>query len=240
MECQALAVIIFLLFVFMGCGIWIGPSLFLTSWISLTLFTDLPVMRILGTVVWNNVNSSSLMALPLFIMMGEVLARTKISDDLFNGLTPWISSLPGGLLHLNVIACAIFAAITGSVNATTATVGKITVPEFRRRGYNEMLSIGSLTSSGTLGILIPPSVPMLIYGVAANVSIGKLFIAGLLPGVLLMLLFCVYIGIASKFMSGGENRAEVKKYSWREKIASLPKILPVVLLIFFEIGRAHV
>ncbi len=238
MECQALAVIIFLLIVFMGSGIWIGTALFLTSWLSLTIFTDLPVLRILGTVVWNNVNSSSLMALPLFIMMGEVLARTRISDDLFDGLTPWIEGLPGGLLHLNVIACAIFAAITGSVNATTATVGKITIPEFRRRGYNEMLSIGSLTSSGTLGILIPPSVPMLIYGVAANVSIGKLFIAGLLPGVLLMLFFCLYIGLASKFMRG-KDEPSARKYSWREKIASLPKVLPVVLLIFFVLGSIY-
>ena len=203
----------------------------------LTTFTDLPVMRILGSVIWNNVNSSSLMALPLFIMMGEILAHTKISENLFEGLTPWVSRLPGGLLHVNVIACAFFAAITGSVNATTATVGKITIPEFRRRGYDDSLSIGSLTSFGTLGILIPPSVPMLIYGVAANVSIGKLFIAGILPGVGLMLLFCLYIALRCK--SSG-NEVGASRVAFREKLKSLPKILPVILLIGFVLGSIYI
>ena len=237
MEWQSLLTVVLLLTIFLGCGIWIGISLFFTSWIVLAIFTDLPVMRVLGSVIWNNVNSSSLMALPLFIMMGEVLARTKISDDLFDGLTPWVAGLPGGLLHVNVIACAIFAAITGSVNATTATVGKITIPEFRRRGYSESLSIGSLTSSGTLGILIPPSVPMLIYGVTANCSIGKLFIAGLVPGVLLMLFFCGYIMIASKAKGGAKTDSE--RYSWRDKIKSAPKIFPVIILIGFVLGSIY-
>lgn len=239
MEWQSLLTVILLLMLFLGCGVWIGVSLFFTSWLVLAIFTDLPVMRVLGSVIWNNVNSSSLMALPLFIMMGEVLARTKISDDLFGGLTPWVSGLPGGLLHVNVIACAIFAAITGSVNATTATVGKITIPEFRRRGYSETLSIGSLTSSGTLGILIPPSVPMLIYGVTANCSIGRLFIAGLVPGLLLMLFFCGYIMIASKAKGEGGARINSERYGWREKIKSTPKIFPVVVLIGFVLGSIY-
>lgn len=232
MEATAFLTIVALLFCFLAAGVWIGPALFATSWIAFSLFTELPVTRILGSVIWNNVNSSSLMALPLFIMMGELLANTRISEDLFDGLTPWVSNLPGGLLHVNVIASAFFAAITGSVNATTATVGKITIPEFRRRGYDESLSIGSLTSSGTLGILIPPSVPMLIYGVAANVSIGKLFMAGILPGLLLMAAFCVYIGIMSK------NRGD-RFYSWTEKIRALPKIFPVMALIAFVLGSIY-
>ena len=236
MELQALITILLLLAVLLGSGLWIGPTLFVTGWVALTLFTDLPVLRIMGSVVWNNVNSSSLMALPLFIMMGEFLVRTRISDDLFEGLTPWVAKLPGGLLHVNVIASAFFAAITGSVNATTATVGKITIPEFRKRGYDESLSIGSLTSSGTLGILIPPSVPMLIYGVAANVSIGKLFIAGLLPGVLLMFCFCVYLGIAAKVKH--EHHA-VETYSWGDRIKSLPKIFPIMVLIGFVLGSIY-
>jgi tripartite ATP-independent transporter DctM subunit len=235
MELTALLSIIALLACFLASGLWIGPTLFATSWIALTLFTDLPVMRILGSVVWNNVNSSSLMALPLFIMMGEFLVRTRISDDLFEGLTPWVSNLPGGLLHVNVIACAFFAAITGSVNATTATVGKITIPEFRKRGYDEKLSIGSLTSSGTLGILIPPSVPMLIYGVAANVSIGKLFVAGIVPGVLLMLCFCLYIG----FMSGKNKDGTNVHYTLADKLKSLPKIFPILMLIAFVLGSIY-
>ncbi len=236
MELTALITIILLLAVFLGSGLWIGPTLFVTGWIALTLFTDLPVLRILGSVVWNNVNSSSLMALPLFIMMGEFLVRTRISDDLFEGLTPWVAKLPGGLLHVNVIASAFFAAITGSVNATTATVGKITIPEFRKRGYDESLSIGSLTSSGTLGILIPPSVPMLIYGVAANVSIGKLFIAGIVPGVLLMVFFCVYLGVMA-VMRHEKKAAEA--YSWADKLRSLPKIFPIIVLIGFVLGSIY-
>ncbi|MDR3255503.1 MAG: TRAP transporter large permease subunit [Synergistaceae bacterium] len=235
MELTALLSIIALLVCFLASGLWIGPALFATSWIAFSLFTDLPVMRILGSVVWNNVNSSSLMALPLFIMMGEFLVRTRISEDLFDGLTPWVSNLPGGLLHVNVIASAFFAAITGSVNATTATVGKITIPEFRKRGYDEKLSIGSLTSSGTLGILIPPSVPMLIYGVAANVSIGKLFIAGIVPGLLLMLCFCLYIG----FMSGRNKDGANVRYTVADKVKSLPKIFPVSLLIAFVLGSIY-
>ncbi len=236
MELTALITIILLLAVFLGSGLWIGPTLFVTGWIALTLFTDLPVLRILGSVVWNNVNSSSLMALPLFIMMGEFLVRTRISDDLFEGLTPWVAKLPGGLLHVNVIASAFFAPITGSVNATTATVGKITIPEFRKRGYDESLSIGSLTSSGTLGILIPPSVPMLIYGVAANVSIGKLFIAGIVPGVLLMVFFCVYLGVMA-VMRHEKKAAEA--YSWADKLRSLPKIFPIIVLIGFVLGSIY-
>ncbi|MDR1944500.1 MAG: TRAP transporter large permease subunit [Synergistaceae bacterium] len=233
MEHIYLLTVMIVLACFLASGLWIGPALFITSWIALNLFTDLPVMRILGVVLWNNVNSSSLMALPLFIMMGEFLVRTKISEDLFEGLTPWVSNLPGGLIHVNVIASAFFAAITGSVNATTATVGKITIPEFRRRGYDELLSIGSLTSSGTLGILIPPSVPMLIYGVAANVSIGKLFIAGIVPGLLLMVFFCLYIGVKSG------RSADARRYSMSEKIRSLPKILPVIALIVFVLGSIY-
>ena len=239
MEMTAFLTTIAILALLLGCGIWTGPSLFITSWIVFSMFTDLPVMSILGSVLWNNLNSSSLMALPLFIMMGEILAKTKISADLFDGLTPWVAGLPGGLLHVNVVACAIFAAITGSVNATTATVGKITIPEFRRRGYNESLSIGSLTSSGTMGILIPPSVPMLIYGVAANVSIGKLFIAGIIPGIILMLLFCLYIGIASKILGGGNEQNNNIKYSWLDRLSSLPKIFPVILLIAFVLGSIY-
>ena len=237
MEITALLTIIFILAILLASGLWIGPALFVTSFTAIALFTHRPVFSILGTVIWNNVNSGSLMALPLFIMMGEFLVRSRASDDLFDGLTPWVSGLPGGLLHVNVIASAFFAAITGSVNATTATVGKITIPEFRKRGYDEKLSIGSLTSSGTLGILIPPSVPMLIYGVAANVSIGKLFIAGIIPGLLLMVCFCAYIGIASL----GKNTAKVKvrRYSFVEKLKSLPKVIPVSLLITLVLGSIY-
>jgi tripartite ATP-independent transporter DctM subunit len=237
MLSTALCVILALLALFLASGLWIGVSLFFVGGISLALFTNLPVERILGSVIWNNTSSSTLMALPLFIMMGELLVRTRLSEDLFDGLTPWVARFPGGLLHVNVIACALFAAITGSVNATTATVGKITIPEFEKRGYDDALSIGSLTASGTLGILIPPSMPMLIYGVVAQASIGKLFIAGLLPGLLLMFFFCLYIAVMSgvKKKDGGD----IPRYSWGERIRSLPKILPVASLIAFVLGSIY-
>ncbi|MDR1741144.1 MAG: TRAP transporter large permease subunit [Synergistaceae bacterium] len=240
MELTAFLTIIAILVVLLACGLWIGPALFITSWLAFSIFADLPVDKILGVVVWNNANSGSLMALPLFIMMGELLTRTRVSDNMFNGLAPWVARLPGGLLHVNVIACALFAAITGSVNATTATVGKITIPEFRRRGYDESLSIGSLTSSGTLGILIPPSVPMLIYGVAANVSIGKLFLAGIVPGLILMLCFCCYIGVmAGRSAARGGHVRDERRYTLAEKLRGLLGILPVVALIACVLGGIY-
>ena len=240
MLSTALMVIVVLLGVTLAAGLWVGVSLFYVGGISLMSFTHLPVERILGSVIWNNTSSSTLMALPLFIMMGELLVKTRLSEDLFDGLSPWMARLPGGLLHVNVVACALFAAITGSVNATTATVGKITIPEFEKRGYNDYLSIGSLTASGTLGILIPPSMPMLIYGVVAQVSIGKLFIAGLIPGIGLMLFFSLYIGIISLFDKRKNNDSmKDPSFSWSQKFRSLPKILPVAALIAFVLGSIY-
>ncbi len=237
MLATALVVTLLLLAVTLASGLWIGVSLFYVGGISLFSFTSLPVERIVGSVIWNNTSSSTLMALPLFIMMGELLVKTRLSEDLFDGLTPWLGRLPGGLLHVNVVACALFAAITGSVNATTATVGKITIPEFEKRGYSDSLSIGSLTASGTLGILIPPSMPMLIYGVVAQASIGKLFIAGLVPGLGLMFLFSLYIAVMSLLdrRGGGDDL----RFSWGERLRSLPKILPVAALIAFVLGSIY-
>ncbi|MBL3592515.1 MAG: TRAP transporter large permease subunit [Synergistaceae bacterium] len=237
MPATVLVVTLLLLAVTLASGLWIGVSLFYVGGISLFSFTSLPVERIVGSVIWNNTSSSTLMALPLFIMMGELLVKTRLSEDLFDGLTPWLGRLPGGLLHVNVVACALFAAITGSVNATTATVGKITIPEFEKRGYSDSLSIGSLTASGTLGILIPPSMPMLIYGVVAQASIGKLFIAGLIPGLGLMFLFSLYIAVMS-FLDRKEG-GEVLHFSWGERFRSLPKILPVAALIAFVLGSIY-
>ncbi len=234
----ALGVIILLLAGTLALGLWVGVSLFYVGGISLMTFTSLPVERILGSVIWNNTSSSTLMALPLFIMMGEMLVKTRLSEDLFDGLSPWMARLPGGLLHVNVVACALFAAITGSVNATTATVGKITIPEFEKRGYSDALSIGSLTASGTLGILIPPSMPMLIYGVVAQVSIGKLFMAGIVPGIGLMLLFSLYIAVVS-LLDRKKESLEVPHFTWGQRLRSLPKILPVAALIVFVLGSIY-
>lgn len=238
MLSTVLVVILLLLAITLASGLWIGVSLFYVGAASLLSFTSLPVERILGSVIWNNASSSTLMALPLFILMGELLVKTRLSEDLFDGLTPWLGRLPGGLLHVNVVACALFAAITGSVNATTATVGKITIPEFEKRGYSDSLSIGSLTASGTLGILIPPSMPMLIYGVVAQASIGKLFIAGLVPGLGLMLFFSLYIAVMS-LLDRKATGAEALRFTWEERFRSLPKILPVAILIAFVLGSIY-
>src|SRR5699024_858349 len=142
-------------------------------------------LQVLSHTLWNQTNSYTMMTLPMFIFMGEILFRSKLSDNLFKGLAPWMSFLPGRLLHVNILSSTLFAAVSGSSAATTATVGKITVPELEKRNYNRALSLGTLAGAGTLGFLIPPSMMMIVYGIAANVSIGKLFIAGVIPGILI-------------------------------------------------------
>ena len=137
--------------------------------------------------------SWTLAALPLFIWMGEILFRTRLSEEMFRGLSPWLQWLPGRLVHVNVIGCGIFAAVSGSSAATCATIGKIALPELDKRGYDKGISLGSLAGSGTLGLLIPPSIPMVVYAVTANVSVLQVFLGGFLPGLLVMALYSGYI-----------------------------------------------
>src|SRR5665648_858409 len=186
-----------LLVLFLGGSVWIFISLSLVGFGSFYFFTDLPFGAILANIFWNNTSGSAMMALPLFVFMGEILFRSKISENLFNGLCPWMDSIPGRLIHVNIFACTLFAAVSGSSAATTATVGKITIPELTRRGYDKSLSLGSLAGAGTLGFLIPPSMMMLVYGIIGDVSIGKLFIAGFIPGIILALMFSTYFGWAT-------------------------------------------
>ncbi len=235
MQAQALLFILISLTVCLASGIWIGVSLFIVSLSSMYLFLDLPVEKILSAMMWNVSNSSILLALPLFILMGDILVKTKISTQLFKGLTPWVSRIPGGLLQINVLASALFAAISGSVAATTAAVGKITIPELERRGYDPKLIIGSLASAGTLGILIPPSMPMLVYGIVANVSIGQMFVAGLIPGILLMILFSLYVGLRDP---GFKQRKE-ETYSRKEWVSSILQVTPTVALIGAVLGSIY-
>jgi C4-dicarboxylate transporter, DctM subunit len=199
------------------------------------LFLDLPVHKILSAMLWNVSNSSTLLALPLFILMGDILIKTRISNQLFKGLTPWVSKIPGGLLHINIFASALFAAITGSVAATTASVGKITIPELEDRGYAPKLIIGSLASAGTLGIMIPPSMPMLVYGIIANVSIGKMFISGIVPGLSLMILFSLYIAVRDK----GYLARKHDVFSRSERISSIYQISPTLVLITVVLGSIY-
>ena len=169
-----------ILLIFLGTGVWVAISMIGVSTIGMMLFTSSPVGDAMATTIWGTSSSWTLTALPLFVWMGEILFRTKLSENLFKGLAPWMSRLPGGLIHVNVVGCALFAAISGSSAATVATVGKMSIPELRKRNYPEKLLLGSLAGSGTLGLLIPPSIILIIYGVTVQESIAKLFIAGII------------------------------------------------------------
>ena len=179
-----------------------------------------------------------MMSLPFFIWMGEILFRSKISENLFRGLSPWMDSIPGRLVHVNILACTFFAAVSGSSAATTATVGKITVPELKKRNYDHDLSIGSLAGAGTLGFMIPPSMPMLVYGIIGDVSIGKLFIAGFIPGFMIALMFSGYIlvrcMISPELAPRGDDR-----FTWKDRFIAIPAILPVIILILFVLGSIY-
>ena len=227
-----------LLVIFLGGSVWIGISLFLIGFGGLILFTEVPFGLVLSNNVWNNTSGSAMLALPMFVWMGEILFRSRISQNLFNGLAPWMDAIPGRLLHVNIIACTFFAAVSGSSAATTATVGKITVPELQRRGYNARLSIGSLAGAGTLGFLIPPSMMMLVYGIIGDVSIGKLFIAGILPGALIALLFSGYILLRSLF-NPKLAPAGADRYTWKRRLLGLKEIAPVAMLIFVVLGSLY-
>jgi hypothetical protein len=181
------------LFAILASGVWIGLTLSGVAWIAMQLFSNRPAGDAMAVTIWGSASSWTLTALPLFVWMGEILFRTRLSQDMFRGLAPWMQALPGRLLHVNVVGCAIFAAVSGSSAATCATIGKMSLPELKKRGYPDGISIGSLAGAGTLGLLIPPSIIMIVYGVSAEVSIAQLFIAGVLPGVMLALLFSGYL-----------------------------------------------
>ena len=233
------AIIVPLLFILLGLSIWVAISLFLMALSAIYLFTPTPPLNILSSIGWNSVNNWALVALPLFIFMGELLIKTKISEKMFTGLSPWLGKLPGGLLHVNVVASAIFAAVSGSSAATAATIGKITVPELKERGYDDRLALGSLGGAGTLGFLIPPSLVMIIYGVLASVSIGQLFIAGVIPGLLLAGSFMAYLAIVSLVRPDMTPDDLGENYTWKQRLSGLWDLLPVVLLIIAVLGSIY-
>lgn len=226
-----------LLFLFLGSTVWVGVSLFIVGIISIILFTNNPPLTILSNILWNNTNSATMMALPLFILMGEILVRSRLSESLFKGLAPWMSFLPGRLLHVNIIASSLFSAVSGSSAATTATVGKIALPELLKRNYSRSLSIGSLAGAGTLGFLIPPSMMMIVYGIVAEVSIGRLFIAGIIPGIILAIGFSGYIMIRSLINPRLASKGE--EYTWEDRFKALPNLLPIILLIILVLGSIY-
>ena len=223
---------------FLGSGIWVALSMIGVSAIGMMLFTSRPVGDAMATTIWGTASSWTLTALPLFVWMGEILFRTKLSENLFKGLSPWMQKLPGGLIHVNVVGCALFAAISGSSAATVATVGKMSIPELRKRNYPEKILLGSLAGSGTLGLLIPPSIILIIYGVAVQESIAKLFIAGIIPGIMIALIFMSYVIIWS-LINKKEMPKILEEYSFLEKIKSSKQLLPVILLISAVIGSIY-
>lgn len=226
------------LIVLLGAGVWIGLALILTGWFTIWAFTSSPPGMIFATTAWEASSNWTLTALPLFIWMGEILYRTRLAQDMFTGLAPFLQRLPGRLAHVNVVACGIFAAVSGSSAATTATIGRISLPELQKRGYDDRLAIGSLAGAGTLGLLIPPSVVMIVYGVAAQVSITRLFIAGILPGLLLMALFSGYIVIWA-LMNPERMPQGIERISLTEKIVRARLLIPVVALIVAVIGSIY-
>ncbi len=232
------ALLLVSLLLILGSGVWVGLSLTGVAWIAVTLFSSRPAGDAMAVTVWGSSSSWTLTALPLFVWMGEILFRTRLSADMFTGLSPWVQALPGRLLHTNVIGCTIFAAVSGSSAATCATIGKMTLPELGRRGYPEHMVIGTLAGAATLGLLIPPSIIMIVYGVAAEVSISKLFIAGVLPGMLLAALFSGYIMFWA-LRNPGQVPAADRTYTLREKIAASRSLIPVVLLILAVLGSIY-
>ena len=232
------ALLIASLFLILGSGVWIGLTLSGVAWIGMQLFSSRPAGDAMAVTIWGSASSWTLTALPLFIWMGEILFRTRLSQDMFKGLAPWMQALPGRLLHVNVVGCAIFAAVSGSSAATCATIGKMSLPELNKRGYPDIMSVGSLAGAGTLGLLIPPSIIMIVYGVTADVSISQLFIGGVIPGILLAAIFSAYIAFWSLTHKDQIPPADAAM-SFKQKLHESRHLIPVVLLIAAVLGSIY-
>jgi len=230
---QIALLLLVLLIALLAGGLWIGVTLIVCGYVGMQFAgATIPPGAVLATTIWGNSASWTLAALPLFIWMGEILFRTRLSEEMFRGLAPWLNRVPGRLMHVNVLACGIFGSVSGSSAATTATVAKIALPELKKRGYDQMVSLGSLAGAGTLGILIPPSIMMVIYAVQANVSIIQVFLAGFLPGLLVMVLYSGYIALWS-IAHPDKTPPPEPAMTLREKLAESAKLIPVLLLIVF-------
>ncbi|NHC05596.1 TRAP transporter large permease subunit [Azonexus fungiphilus] len=238
MDLTITLLLIAALFLILASGVWIGLALTGVAWIGMELFTSRPVGDAMAMTIWGSASSWTLTALPLFIWMGEILFRTKLSEDMFKGLAPWLDKLPGRLLHTNIIGSTIFAAVSGSSAATCATIGKMTLPELKRRGYPEEMTIGTLAGASTLGLLIPPSIIMIVYGVTANVSIAQLFIAGVVPGLLLGGLFMAYTIVWSLLNPERIPPAD-QPLGFLQKLYASRHLIPVVSLIGAVLGSIY-
>ncbi|WP_425515725.1 TRAP transporter large permease [Mameliella sediminis] len=230
--------IVSLLVLALGTGVWVGLALYFVGIVSLSIFKGMPVDKLFAQLTWNASTTPELIALPMFILMAEILFRSKLSSSLFSGLTPWTTRLPGRLLHVNVMGCTLFAAVSGSSAATTATVGRITMTELFKRGYDKDLAMGSLAGAGTLGFLIPPSIIMIIYGVLAEASILKLFIAGIVPGLLLAICYMGYLGLRTTIDPTKVPQEDLSA-TWHDRIIALKHLGPVLFLIIVVIGSMY-
>ena len=233
------AVILFaVMALLLASGIWVAVSLTAVGFVALAVFSPAPAGSLLASTVWDASWNWALTALPLFIWMGEILFRTRLSGDMFRGLSPAVGRLPGGLLHVNVLGCGVMAAVAGSSAVTCATIGRMSVPELERRGYDERLTIGTLAGSGTLGLLIPPSIMLIVYGVIAQQSISRLFIAGVLPGLMLIGLFMLYVAVRARLNPALAPPFD-ERLGWREKLQRARLLIPVLLLITAVIGSIY-
>jgi tripartite ATP-independent transporter DctM subunit len=233
-----IGIFLFVLFVLLGSGVWVGLALMGVAYVGMDLFTTRPAGDAMITKVWSTSSSWTLTALPLFIWMGEILHRTRLSEDMFRGLSPWLARLPGGLIHTNIVGCTVFAAVSGSSAATLTTVGRMSIPELRRRNYPEHMIIGTLAGAATLGLMIPPSLTLIVYGVTINESITRLFMAGVVPGLVLALMFMAYVGIVA-MVSKDFNPTPEPVMSLGEKLKNSRFLIPVVCLILVVIGSMY-
>ena len=233
-----IAIFLFVLFLLLGSGVWVGLALLGVAYVGMELFTTRPAGDSMITTIWTSSSSWTLTALPLFIWMGEILFRTRLSEDMFKGLAPWMARLPGGLVHTNIVGCTIFAAVSGSSAATLTTVGKMSIPELRKRDYPETMIIGTLAGAATLGLMIPPSLTLIVYGVTINESITKLFMAGVFPGLVLALMFMVYVAIIS-VVSKKFNPSPEPPMKFFEKVSNSRFLIPIVCMILVVIGSMY-
>ncbi len=229
---------LFVLFLLLGSGVWVGLALMGVAWVGMELFTTRPVGDVMLTTIWRASSSWTLTALPLFIWMGEILYRTRLSEDMFRGLAPWMARLPGGLVHTNIVGCTVFAAVSGSSAATLTTVGKMSIPELRKREYPERMIIGTLAGAATLGLMIPPSLTLIVYGVTINESISKLFFAGIVPGIVLAAMFMAYVAVFSKVSRRWHPAAE-PPLTFGQRVANSKFLIPVFCLIAVVIGSMY-
>ena len=231
-------IFIFVLFFLLGSGVWVGLALMGVAYVGMELFTARPPGDAMITRIWGASSSWTLTALPLFIWMGEILYRTRLSEDMFRGLSPWMARLPGGLVHTNIVGCTVFAAVSGSSAATLTTVGKMSIPELRKRNYPETMVIGTLAGAATLGLMIPPSLTLIVYGVTINESITKLFMAGVFPGLVLAAMFMAYVAVMS-FVSKSFNPIPEPPMTLVEKLKNSRFLIPVICLILVVIGSMY-